>query len=247
MEAYAQTDVGRMRPINQDYIFYSIMPVGNLQNLFVVADGMGGHNAGEYASWYTVETLVQLIRESKEQNLYEILAQSIQEVNQRLIRKSYEEDRLRGMGTTLTLATVVDKTLYVVNIGDSRTYLINEQEIRQISQDHSLVEEMVRLGGIKPEEAKHHPDKNIITRAIGAKADVDVDFYEHRLKRGDIILMCTDGLSNMVEDEELFRIIRQDKDIQEIGGELLMKANRNGGLDNIAVVLVEIDNSEVRI
>ena len=155
-------------------------------------------------------------------------------------------EHLKGMGTTVVAATIMNQMMYFANVGDSRLYLIN-QGIQQLTKDHSLVEEMVRLGGIKPEEAKHHPDKNIITRAIGAKADVDVDFYEHRLKRGDIILMCTDGLSNMVEDEDLFRIIRQDKDLQEIGGELLMKANRNGGLDNIAVVLVEIDNSEVRI
>ncbi len=107
-----------------------------------------------------------------------------------------------------------EQMLYFANVGDSRLYLIN-QGIQQLSKDHSLVEEMVRLGGIKPEEAKHHPDKNIITRAIGAKADVDVDFYEHRLKRGDIILMCTDGLSNMVEDEELFHIVQGSRDIVE--------------------------------
>ena len=241
MEAYAQTDVGRMRPINQDYIFYSIMPVGNLQNLFVVADGMGGHNAGEYASWYTVETLVQLIRESKEQNLYEILAQSIQEVNQRLIRKSYEEDRLRGMGTTLTLATVVDKTLYVVNIGDSRTYLINEQEIRQISQDHSLVKEMVREGIFERGSEQYQLKKNIITKAIGVELALRPDFFEVELKENEHLLLCSDGLTNMVEDSEIWKIVEQPIYIEERVHQLIEMANTNGGKDNIAIVLADLD------
>ncbi len=241
MEAYAQTDVGRMRPINQDYIFYSIMPVGNLQNLFVVADGMGGHNAGEYASWYTVETLVQLIRESKEQNFYEILAQSIQEVNQRLIRKSYEEDRLRGMGTTLTLATVVDKTLYVVNIGDSRTYLINEQEIRQISQDHSLVEEMVREGIFERGSEQYQLKKNIITKAIGVELALRPDFFEVELKENEHLLLCSDGLTNMVEDSEIWKIVEQPIYIEERVHQLIEMANTNGGKDNIAIVLADLD------
>ena len=109
------------------------------------------------------------------------------------------------------------------------------------------LQEMVRLGGIKPEEAKHHPDKNIITRAIGAKADVEVDFYEHRLKRGDIILMCTDGLSNMVEDEELFHIVQGGRDIVESGQALIEAAKENGGTDNIGVVLIEPFADEVSV
>ena len=127
-----------------------------------------------------------------------------------------------------------------------RLYLIN-QGIVQLTKDHSLVEEMVRLGGIKPEEAKHHPDKNIITRAIGAKDSVEVDFYEHRLKKGDIILMCTDGLSNMVEDEELFHIVQGGRDIVESAQSLVETAKENGGTDNIGIVLVEPFADEVSI
>ena len=150
------------------------------------------------------------------------------------------------MGTTVVAATVKEQMLYFANVGDSRLYLIN-QGIQQLSKDHSLVEEMVRLGGIHPVEAKHHPDKNIITRAIGAKADVDVDFYEHRLKRGDIILMCTDGLSNMVEDEELFHIVQGSRDIVEAGEMLVEAAKENGGTDNIGVVLFEPFADEVSV
>ena len=153
---------------------------------------------------------------------------------------------MEGMGTTMVVATVVGNYAYVANVGDSRLYLIN-QGIVQLTKDHSLVEEMVRLGGIKPEEAKHHPDKNIITRAIGAKDSVEVDFYEHRLKKGDIILMCTDGLSNMVEDEELFHIVQGGRDIVESAQSLVETAKENGGTDNIGIVLVEPFADEVSI
>ena len=124
------------------------------------------------------------------------------------------------MGTTLVIATVIGNTLYFSNVGDSRLYLIGDK-IKQLSKDHSLVEEMVRLGGINEEEARHHPDKNIITRAIGVKEDVEVDFYEFSLKKGDIILMCSDGLSNMIEDEEIFAIVKGARDIVEAGQNLI--------------------------
>ena len=157
-----------------------------------------------------------------------------------------EDPHLKGMGTTIVVATIIRQMMYFANVGDSRLYLIN-QGITQLTKDHSLVEEMVRLGGIRPEEAKNHPDKNIITRAIGAKDSVEVDFYEHRLKKGDIILMCTDGLSNMVEDEELFHIVQGGRDIVEAGTSLVAAAKENGGTDNIGVVLTEPFTDEVSI
>lgn len=158
-----------------------------------------------------------------------------------------EYEAYQGMGTTLVALTVFGSEALAVNIGDSRLYEISKEGIRQISEDHSLVAELVRKGELTPGEARRHPDKNIITRALGIQEEAEVDLFPFHADSGSKYLLCSDGLSNMVEDEDLFRIIRQDKDLQEIGGELLMKANRNGGLDNIAVVLVEIDNSEVRI
>jgi protein phosphatase len=140
---------------------------------------------------------------------------------------------------------VIDKPLYFANVGDSRLYLVNE-EIKQLSKDHSLVQEMVRLGGINPEEAKHHPDKNIITRAVGAREKVEIDFYEYRLKKGDMILMCTDGLTNMVEDEEIQAILERKDSIEQRGKMLVDTANDHGGKDNIAVILVEPDTNEVK-
>lgn len=246
MKTFSITDVGMVRQVNQDYVFTTGKPLGILQNLFVVADGMGGHQAGDYASKCTVEVMIKELAKSEGEDIERVLVKAIKAANREIIKEASADEHLKGMGTTVVVATVKEQMLYFANVGDSRLYLIN-QGIQQLSKDHSLVEEMVRLGGIKPEEAKHHPDKNIITRAIGAKADVDVDFYEHRLKRGDIILMCTDGLSNMVEDEELFHIVQGSRDIVEAGEMLVEAAKENGGTDNIGVVLFEPFADEVSV
>ena len=168
----------------------------------------------------------------------EILKSIVSVANHKLIQAAQSDVKLEGMGTTLVIATVIGNTLYFSNVGDSRLYLIGDK-IKQLSKDHSLVEEMVRLGGIKAEEAKNHPDKNIITRAMGVKEEVEADIYEYRLKKGDMILMCTDGLSNMVEDEDMFDIVKGARDIVEAVQMLIEKANSNGGRDNIGVVLAE--------
>ena len=246
MKTFSITDVGMVRQVNQDYVYTSEKPLGTLQNLFVVADGMGGHQAGDYASKYTVEVLKNELKNSTEKDVEKALVSAIKKANHEIIRKAASDSALKGMGTTVVAATVINQMLYFANVGDSRLYLIN-QGITQLSKDHSLVEEMVRLGGIKPEEAKNHPDKNIITRAIGAKEKVEVDFYEHRLKRGDIILMCTDGLSNLVEDEELFHIVQGARDIVEAGTALVEAAKENGGTDNIGIVLAIPFTDEVSI
>ena len=238
MKYYSMTDVGRKREINQDYVFATDKPVGPFPNLLVVADGMGGHKAGDFASKYTVNVLCQELEKSSTDKPEEILNRIVGIANNELIRVAHTDVKLEGMGTTLVAATIIGNTLYFANVGDSRLYLINDK-IRQLSKDHSLVEEMVRLGGIKAEEAKHHPDKNIITRAIGVKNDVEADIYEYRLKKGDMILMCTDGLSNMVEDEDMFDIVKGARDIVEAVEMLIDKANSNGGRDNIGVVLAE--------
>ena len=144
------------------------------------------------------------------------------------------------MGTTLVAVTVVGYYAYVANVGDSRLYISGEQGLVQITRDHSWIAEMVMRGELSKEEARNHPDKNIITRALGASEEVDIDFFDVQLEEKNRILLCSDGLSNMVEDTELCRIISQEKDLSEIGAELILTANGNGGLDNIAVVLVEI-------
>ncbi len=175
-----------------------------------------------------------------------ILKRIIQTANEELIEAASQDVKLEGMGTTLVAATVIGNTLHFANIGDSRLYLIDDN-IRQLSKDHSLVEEMVRLGGIKAEDARNHPDKNIITRAMGVKTEAEADFYEFRIKRGDVILMCTDGLSNMVEDEDMFGLVKGARDIVEAVQMLIDRANSNGGRDNIGVVLAEPIASEESI
>ena len=246
MKTFSKTDIGMIREVNQDYVYVSDLPVGKLPNLFIVADGMGGHKAGEYASRFTVEVVKDELAKSMEDGPEAMIRQAITSANQRLLETARQDSKLEGMGTTLVVATVIERTLYFANVGDSRLYLLNH-DIKQVSKDHSLVQEMVRLGGIKQEDAKNHPDKNIITRAIGAKEQVEVDFYEYRLKKGDIVLMCTDGLSNMVEDTEILHIVKGSRDIVEAVEGLINKANENGGKDNIGIVAVDAFADEVKL
>lgn len=246
MKTFSKVDIGRKRDVNQDYVFVSDKPIGNIPNLLVVADGMGGHKAGDFASRFVVESLKEDLAKSTEDGPEAMIRKAIQSANHKLREVARQDVRLEGMGTTLVAATVIEHTLYFANIGDSRLYLLND-DIRQLSRDHSFVQEMVRLGGLNAEEAKHHPDKNIITRAIGAKEKVEIDFFEYRLKKGDMILMCTDGLSNMIEDEEMFRIVKSSRDIVEAVERLVERANDNGGSDNIGVVLAEPFAGEVNV
>lgn len=246
MKTFSMTDIGRKREVNQDYVFATDETIGNLPNLLVVADGMGGHRAGDFASKFTVEVLAEEVQNCKETHPEAILGNAIQAANERLLEEAEKDNRLEGMGTTLVAATILDHVLYFANVGDSRLYLINK-EIRQLSKDHSMVEEMVRLGGLTEEEAKHHPDKNIITRAIGVKQKVEPDFFEYRLKGGDIILMCSDGLTNMVDDDEIFQIVKSARDIVEAVESLIQRANENGGSDNIGVVLAQPYADEVSV
>lgn len=246
MKTFSMTDIGRKREVNQDYVFATDETIGNLPNLLVVADGMGGHRAGDFASRFTVEVLAEEVQNCQETHPETILGNSIQAANERLLEEAEKDNRLEGMGTTLVAATIMDHVLYFANVGDSRLYLINK-EIRQLSKDHSMVEEMVRLGGLTEEEAKHHPDKNIITRAIGVKQKVEPDFFEYRLKGGDIILMCSDGLTNMVDDDEIFQIVKSARDIVEAVESLIQRANENGGSDNIGVVLAQPYADEVSV
>ena len=245
MEYFSKTDIGRKREVNQDYVFATDQPIGNIPNLLIVADGMVGHKAGDFASKYTTESVVESLKQSTVSGPQAMFEEAISKANTEIIELAASDVNLEGMGTTLVVATVIEHTLYFANVGDSRLYVIGD-EIKQLSKDHSLVEEMVRLGGINEDEAKHHPDKNIITRAIGAKLDVEIDFFEYRIVEGDIILMCTDGLSNMVEDEDVFRIIRGSRDLPEAVQGLIDQANLNGGKDNIGIVLAKPLSDEER-
>ena len=238
IKSFSVTDIGRKRKLNQDFVYSSDEAVGNLKNVYIVADGMGGHQAGDYASKCTVETMVREIKGCFEQSPIRILSRAIRIANDQVRRKAREDESLYGMGTTVVAATVLGKYLQVANVGDSRLYIINE-EVRQITRDHSLVEEMVRMGGLDREAARNHPDKNIITRAIGARDTIEIDFFHEELKSGDLVLMCSDGLTNMLEDEEIGRILKTSGTIEERAERLIDAANQNGGRDNIAVILID--------
>ena len=239
MKFYAITDIGRKRELNEDYIYTSGQPIGALPNLFIVADGMGGHKAGDYASMHTVDRFVEVIRElGEEHGVQDAINEAVTAANAYIYQRSRENSNLSGMGTTLVLASCIGNEAIVANIGDSRLYLVNDA-MTQITRDHSLVEEMVTLGGIDREMARNHPDKNIITRAVGVKEKVAADFFEVDLTKGDKLLLCSDGLTNMLRDEEIHQIIQDNKELEQAAKALVDAANENGGRDNIAVVLVE--------
>lgn len=246
MKTFSMTHVGQRREMNQDYMYTSETAVGSLPNLFLVADGMGGHAAGEYASRFTVEKIVEKIGMSPRREPVALIKKAVEEVNVMLLAEADADVSKAGMGTTIVAATVIDGRLYAANVGDSRLYVINRESITQITRDHSLVEEMVRMGEMDKEVAKDHPDKNIITRAVGVLPEVAVDFFEITLAEGDMILMCSDGLTNMVEDSEIKRIVLGQRDIVEKAEKLVETANRNGGKDNITVVLIEPFSDEVK-
>lgn len=238
IRAFSVTDIGKKRKLNQDYVYVSETPIGNLPNLFIVADGMGGHNAGDYASKCTVETITREVRGCFEKNPVRILSKAIRIANDQIRKKAGEDESLLGMGTTVVAATCLGHYLQVANVGDSRLYIIGS-EIRQITTDHSLVEEMVRMGGIDRKAARNHPDKNIITRAIGALDTVEIDFFHEELKPGELVLLCSDGLTNMLEDEEIGAILREPVSMEEKAQRLIEAANDNGGKDNITVIIID--------
>lgn len=238
LKTFSLTDIGLKRTMNQDFVFTSELPVGNLPNLFIVADGMGGYNGGGYASRYTVEVVLNYIEQSAETDVRDLFVGALKKANTEVRKKAGESDDLAGMGTTAVLACVKNDYLYVANVGDSRLYIIND-DIRQITVDHSFVEEMIRIGNLDRESARNHPKKNIITRAVGADENIVPDFYSLQLVENDEILICSDGLTNMVEDEEIRRIVKTQRDIAGQAEALINAANNNGGRDNIGVVLVE--------
>lgn len=239
MKAFAMTDVGKNRVTNQDYVYSSADAVGNLPNVFIVADGMGGHKAGDVASVTAVDTVLNSIKKSNKKDVISIISEAIDVANDTLFFKASNNEEWKGMGTTLVIATIVNDTLYVANVGDSRLYLLDE-EIRQITRDHSYVEEMISIGEINKSEARTHEKKNIITRAIGVESKTTADFFEVQFTTGDMILMCSDGLTNMVEDKEIYTTVKNSKNIEEAVHKLIDLANENGGKDNIAVLVAEL-------
>ncbi len=238
MKVCCLTDIGIRREMNQDYFFSSEEPVGTLPNLFIVADGMGGHNGGDFASRMVVETMSATARGTTEIKIPDILTACVESANDALWTYAEEHAEMRGMGSTIVAAVLDGHTLHAANVGDSRLYVVGKK-IRQITTDHSLVQEMIRRGEIDEELARIHPDKNIITRAVGVAKTVQVDTYEAKLRRGERVLMCTDGMTNMVEDQEILSVLNEPGDLDSNTEHLVELANRHGGKDNITVITID--------
>ena len=232
---FALSDPGRRRRRNEDS--YVVSPP-----LFAIADGMGGAQAGELASRLAVEAMGGEAGSQGEERL----ATLIREANRRVFARSHEDATASGMGTTMTAALVADDgTVTIGHVGDSRAYLLRGDRIEQLTNDHSLVAELVRTGRLSAEEAETHPQRSVITRALGTDPEVDVDVLTVQTEPGDLFLLCSDGLTTMVDDEEIRRTLEEGREnLEAVARELVGKANRGGGEDNITVVFFELEEGE---
>lgn len=250
LEVAKLTDVGRMRSHNEDYVDYYI-PSDPRQralkgSIYLVADGMGGHQAGEVASREAVEWTMGQYYADPSHEVAASLVRSIRMANARLFDQAQSDPDKTGMGSTLVAAVIVGQKVYIANVGDSRAYLINARGVTQITEDHSWVEEQVRANLLTPEQARRHPQRNLVTRALGSKSDVQVDLFEGELEAGDTLLLCSDGLTGRVEDPELATIVLQYP-AQEAARQLVALANERGGNDNISVLIVNARQEAITV
>ena len=236
---YAITDKGKVRTSNQDYVFASDTGTGELSNLFVVADGMGGHLAGEFASEHAVQMVLSQIRKKEKKEPVPILESAISAANRGIYDIAGSDPTKAGMGTTMVAATFYDGHLYVANVGDSRLYVQKGKKLSQITKDHSVVQELVRRGSLSPDSDIAIREKHAITRAVGAEPEVRVDIFDVPYEDVEQVLLCTDGLTNMVSDDRIEAILSSDEKVRQKAGTLLDEALKNGGADNITVLLID--------
>lgn len=240
MKGFCKSDIGRIREINEDSVFVSNEPVGRLSNLYIVADGMGGYKGGEVASSSAIKYFCEYCRgyEGSDDTL-DIIIAGVRYANSRIIEDAERDPvRLGGMGTTFTAVVVENGKLYIAHVGDSRLYTLDDWgNLRQITTDHSYVMELVKAGKLTLEEAKHHPDRNFITRALGVRHDLLVDGIVSGLAR--YVILCTDGLTNMLSDDDIKNIVSSEDFAENKVGRLVYEANCRGGSDNISVILID--------
>jgi protein phosphatase len=228
--------VGHIRKRNED----SICVVPEL-SFFAVADGMGGHLAGEVASSMAIESVAGQLGADKKTPLEKKLLKGVQAANSKVYEASKKDSACRGMGTTLTAAVIRGREIILAHVGDSRAYIIRENKIISLTEDHSLVQEMLKQGGITREQAREHPHRNVLTRALGTDPSVEVDIVKTTLKLGDFVLLCSDGLSGLVEDHEIMALVRSARGPEQAVRDLMREALDRGGNDNISIIVVEID------
>lgn len=242
MLGIGKTDVGRVRTNNEDSVFIKNEPVGALPNLFVVADGMGGHKAGEVASNLAIKYCCEYLEGKKDSGdeILDTLIGAVRYANTKVYEFAECDESCSNMGTTFVGCSVLGLTAYIAHVGDSRLYRINSGGIEQITTDHSYVEEMVKAGKLTHEEAENHPDRNIITRAVGTSVEVEADGIVLNAAKGDIILICSDGLNTMVKDNEILEIVTAPDSLQQKLDRLVARANEMGGRDNISAILIDL-------
>lgn len=243
MQAWGLTDPGMVRSQNQDH--YAIVKLGRDQLLAIICDGMGGARSGNIASQMAVEVFVEEVKRTTRSNMKpdridNMLEQALEMANEAVYEQSQLSEEYRGMGTTLVAAFFQKDQLTVANVGDSRAYLFNKDGVKSITTDHSLVELMVQRGEITREAAKFHPGKNLITRAVGTEAKVSCDLYHLKLNKGDSVLLCSDGLSNVMSDQEILFEVIHGVNKNDCCQRLMNIANYRGSPDNVTVALIAI-------
>ena len=241
MEVYFQSDIGKRRKSNQDYT--ATFTNQKNQLLALLADGMGGHQAGDIASRQAVEEIgiaweATMIDDSEK--AVQWFLQHIQQTNQRIFEKGQSQPTLSGMGTTLEVVTLLDNHLALAHVGDSRIYLFREQRLIALTEDHSLVNALLKSGEITQEMAENHPRKNIMTRSLGMPGSLEVDVAIHKIEDHDQLLLCSDGLTNMVSEPKITQILLEAASLQDASQRLIDEANAKGGLDNITVLLIDV-------
>jgi serine/threonine protein phosphatase PrpC len=231
MRVGSKTDKGHIREQNEDAYGYK-------ENLFVVADGMGGHQAGEIASAIAVETILA----ADFTTAIELeLSKAIQKANDSILAEVEARPELGGMGTTVAVLVFRSQTAYLAHVGDSRIYHYTGGRLEQLTRDHSLVAELVKNGEISESDAKRHPQRNILTRALGSKGEIQIEFQKVAANTGDKFLLCSDGLSGMVDETTIAAVLKSEEDPQFLAEKLVTLANESGGIDNITVVIAEVD------
>ena len=242
IKAYAKSDVGKQREINEDSYYITQDPLSKIQ-LFILADGMGGCNAGEIASKQAILSSKSYIENNFEEtpkdkdSLIQLVASSIEYANMVVYEKSIADKNYEGMGTTLEVCLIYNNRAYIGHIGDSRIYRIRKDFIRKLTQDHSYVQKLVQDGTITLEEAEHHPKKNMLMKALGVNAFVEPDVMVKGFQKEDIIIICSDGLTNMVEIDDIYKTVKRNFEIAT--KELVEMANNNGGIDNITIITIK--------
>lgn len=241
IKAYAKTDTGKIREMNQDY-YYISNSLDQVQ-LYILADGMGGYNGGEIASSLAVQTAKNYIEnnfkeiEKDRDSIIQLLGSSMEYANMVVYEKAKENKELQGMGTTLEICLIYNNKVYIGHIGDSRIYRIRKEFIRKLTQDHSYVQKLVKEGTITKEQAAHHPQKNMLMKALGCNAFIEPDVMVKGFLKDDILIMCSDGLSNLVGQEIIYE--KASKNIEQAPKDLVQLANDRGGYDNITVVVIK--------